>query len=144
MMLATLFAEPIEQRHKLVHWSNVLTADLDDPESPVRSETERQAGLQDFYVTMMELWQRRQKEEQSYDIISLLAHDEGVRSASFDEICALFGLFLVGGNDTTRNSMSGGAWGFSEFPDERSEEHTSELQSLMRISYAVFCLKKKK
>src|SRR3546814_2308886 len=28
--------------------------------------------------------------------------------------------------------------------DERSEEHTSELQSLMRISYAVFCLKKKK
>src|SRR3546814_1022524 len=29
-------------------------------------------------------------------------------------------------------------------PPERSEEHTSELQSLMRISYAVFCLKKKK
>src|SRR3546814_1931443 len=29
-------------------------------------------------------------------------------------------------------------------PDERSEEHTSELQSLMRISYAVFCLTKKK
>src|SRR3546814_6895437 len=29
-------------------------------------------------------------------------------------------------------------------PDRRSEEHTSELQSLMRISYAVFCLKKKK
>src|SRR3546814_1518882 len=31
-----------------------------------------------------------------------------------------------------------------EFPGDRSEEHTSELQSLMRISYAVFCLKKKK
>src|SRR3546814_5678387 len=31
-----------------------------------------------------------------------------------------------------------------EITDERSEEHTSELQSLMRISYAVFCLKKKK
>src|SRR3546814_10676568 len=30
------------------------------------------------------------------------------------------------------------------FPSARSEEHTSELQSLMRISYAVFCLKKKK
>src|SRR3546814_1586141 len=30
------------------------------------------------------------------------------------------------------------------WPDDRSEEHTSELQSLMRISYAVFCLKKKK
>src|SRR3546814_9500367 len=31
----------------------------------------------------------------------------------------------------------------TEFPVDRSEEHTSELQSLMRISYAVFCLKKK-
>src|SRR3546814_6924883 len=29
-------------------------------------------------------------------------------------------------------------------PEQRSEEHTSELQSLMRISYAVFCLKKKR
>src|SRR3546814_10234958 len=32
----------------------------------------------------------------------------------------------------------------SDFPGVRSEEHTSELQSLMRISYAVFCLKKKR
>src|SRR3546814_5228550 len=32
---------------------------------------------------------------------------------------------------------------FDGLPGERSEEHTSELQSLMRISYAVFCLKKK-
>src|SRR3546814_3387299 len=34
--------------------------------------------------------------------------------------------------------------GANMFLEERSEEHTSELQSLMRISYAVFCLKKKK
>src|SRR3546814_4400615 len=37
--------------------------------------------------------------------------------------------------------LSGHAW--VPIDDERSEEHTSELQSLMRISYAVFCLKKK-
>src|SRR3546814_7579459 len=36
-----------------------------------------------------------------------------------------------------------GGW-VEEFGGDRSEEHTSELQSLMRISYAVFCLKKKK
>src|SRR3546814_5934476 len=35
-------------------------------------------------------------------------------------------------------------WGQGDKPSWRSEEHTSELQSLMRISYAVFCLKKKK
>src|SRR3546814_1737975 len=37
-----------------------------------------------------------------------------------------------------------GASPLSSSPGSRSEEHTSELQSLMRISYAVFCLKKKK
>src|SRR3546814_2166583 len=36
------------------------------------------------------------------------------------------------------------SFGFLTFASARSEEHTSELQSLMRISYAVFCLKKKK
>src|SRR3546814_1785813 len=48
-----------------------------------------------------------------------------------------------------RNAF-GSQWGQTELPsryvdvsEERSEEHTSELQSLMRISYAVFCLKKK-
>src|SRR3546814_9676392 len=35
-------------------------------------------------------------------------------------------------------------WHVANLADRRSEEHTSELQSLMRISYAVFCLKKKK
>src|SRR3546814_2500441 len=39
------------------------------------------------------------------------------------------------------NSKIGNA--FASYLDERSEEHTSELQSLMRISYAVFCMKKK-
>src|SRR3546814_3188737 len=39
--------------------------------------------------------------------------------------------------------LFGRDWGF-RLADTRSEEHTSELQSLMRISYAVFCLKKKK
>src|SRR3546814_7139471 len=39
---------------------------------------------------------------------------------------------------------SGSAGAHAPAPGDRSEEHTSELQSLMRISYAVFCLKKKK
>src|SRR3546814_2041567 len=42
-----------------------------------------------------------------------------------------------------RPQVHGGQFGEMS-PDMRSEEHTSELQSLMRISYAVFCLKKKK
>src|SRR3546814_3450128 len=44
----------------------------------------------------------------------------------------------------TTASAQAGAAGPGDSPYRRSEEHTSELQSLMRISYAVFCLKKKK
>src|SRR3546814_10790467 len=43
-----------------------------------------------------------------------------------------------------RRAVRGGGWGAGGSGRRRSEEHTSELQSLMRISYAVFCLKKKK
>src|SRR3546814_5267695 len=39
--------------------------------------------------------------------------------------------------------MAAGLFGYMSYDMVRSEEHTSELQSLMRISYAVFCLKKK-
>src|SRR3546814_9692780 len=42
-----------------------------------------------------------------------------------------------------RAAIEGGAAGAERPPRARSEEHTSELQSLMRISYDVFCLKKK-
>src|SRR3546814_6135340 len=42
------------------------------------------------------------------------------------------------------DSLSGGKLKITLHNNARSEEHTSELQSLMRISYAVFCLKKKK
>src|SRR3546814_2940735 len=50
--------------------------------------------------------------------------------------------------DRARGSLQRIGWPVEQFGassfDERSEEHTSELQSLMRISYAVFCLNKKK
>src|SRR3546814_6636696 len=45
-------------------------------------------------------------------------------------------------SSTSRRAPPGGSC--NSRPGSRSEEHTSELQSLMRISYAVFCLKKKK
>jgi cytochrome P450 len=118
MMLATLFGHPMEERRQLVRWSEVITADIDDPDSPIRTEGERQEVLKDFFMSMMAVWKRRQQEEPSFDIISMLAHDPAMRDAPLQEITSVFALFLVGGNDTTRNSMSGGVWGFSENPDE--------------------------
>src|SRR3546814_4729532 len=50
----------------------------------------------------------------------------------------------VTGAKTAKNGVSVSVEPAKGGEAERSEEHTSELQSLMRISYAVFCLKKKK
>src|SRR3546814_7816426 len=59
---------------------------------------------------------------------------------------APIGLFDQNGGDDVdlRDSGGRGQGLWPRTPELRSEEHTSELQSLMRISYAVFCLKKKK
>src|SRR3546814_4139288 len=67
---------------------------------------------------------------------------------------SLAGLFVFGReqlfniirtpDDVTRKLGLPSLGAIPKMQDERSEEHTSELQSLMRISYAVFCLKKKK
>src|SRR3546814_7845829 len=66
-------------------------------------------------------------------------------SAQLDFIRILLGLTVIAGGDQyarLARNISQGREARSEVG--RSEEHTSELQSLMRISYAVFCLKKKK
>src|SRR3546814_4108349 len=70
----------------------------------------------------------------------------GARSVKIDRPM-LGPAFLLAGRRRGKAAKQRGAvgrLGSSHFPHDRSEEHTSELQSLMRISYAVFCLKKKK
>src|SRR3546814_7924387 len=65
----------------------------------------------------------------------IVAIDGGPRHFPFGEAHDLT-LFQINGGKNNH--------GFHSRKRARSEEHTSELQSLMRISYAVFCLKKKK
>src|SRR3546814_8461141 len=62
-------------------------------------------------------------------------------------LAGLCGLALLAPGDAVRAELRGhGGFvtGIAVTPQGRSEEHTSELQSLMRISYAVICLKQKK
>src|SRR3546814_10774355 len=66
-----------------------------------------------------------------------------VRSEKLREALS-FHTLLVGGNPMATSSIYALIHKLEQDGDVRSEEHTSELQSLMRISYAVFCLKKKK
>src|SRR3546814_4698478 len=70
------------------------------------------------------------------DIASLIANARVDDKLLPDwDVASQYIAILTAGHDTTSSSTAGGV---------RSEEHTSELQSLMRIPYAVFCLKKKK
>src|SRR3546814_3656880 len=102
------------------------------------------------------LCEQRINEEPKNDLISIMAHSPATRDMPFLEFLGNLLLLIVGGNDTTRNSISGGVLALNQNPDEyrklnndpsliasRSAEHTSELQSLMRNAYAVFWLKKK-
>ncbi len=118
MMLATLFDYPIEERRKLIRWSDIAICNIHAPDAPVRSEEERFAEQLAFAEHMNALWEERAQKPRSFDVISILAHGEATNRMTLRQRMGILILFLVGGNDTTRNSMSGGLWGLSQFPDE--------------------------
>jgi cytochrome P450 len=118
MMLATLFDYPIEDRARLIQWSDMFICDINAPDASVKSEEERFARQTEFTEYMDTFWQDRAKKPKSFDVLSILAHGETTRNMTFREKMGVLILFLVGGNDTTRNSMTGGLWGLSQFPDQ--------------------------
>ncbi len=123
-MLATLFNFPYEERHKLAYWSDVAAS------SP---ETTGGTGSTDEIFTVAataakkfsELWRTREAEkaagkELGFDLISLLLSNENTKDM-IDRPMEFMGniaLLLVGGNDTTRNSMTSGIHALNQFPDE--------------------------
>jgi cytochrome P450 len=118
-MLATLFDFPYEDRRKLVYWSDITTNVPQVTGIEIDME-ERQAGLQECAVTFYQLWQERAAAEPKFDLISMLAHGESTKDLISDPMKLLGNIILliVGGNDTTRNSISGGVIALNEYPDE--------------------------
>jgi len=118
MMLATLFDFPWEERRKLAFWSDIAVCNVNAPDAPVRSEAERFAELLRMADVFKGLWQERAKAPPKLDLISMMAHSQGTRDMSEMEFVGNLALLIVGGNDTTRNSMSGGLLALDENPDE--------------------------
>ena len=116
-MLATLFDFPFEDRRKLSYWSDVSTA-LPYVGGLVESEEQREAVFRECLGYFMNLWNERVNSEPRPDLISMLAHGEATRDMSAREYLGNVILLIVGGNDTTRNSMSGGLLFLSQNPDE--------------------------
>ncbi|WP_428490148.1 cytochrome P450 [Rhodopila sp.] len=117
-MLATLFDYPFERRRDLTHWSNIATTNLKDPNALVRTEEERFNELRQMAAAMTELWNERVNRPGGVDLISMLAHGEATRGMDPMEFMGNCVLLIVGGNDTTRNSISGGLWALNKHPEE--------------------------
>ena len=118
MMLATLFDFPFEDRRKLTWWSDVAVANINAPDAPVHSEAERFTELTRMTEYMGRLWSERAAAPPRFDLLSMLAHGQATRDMPLREFMGTLGLLIVGGNDTTRNTMSGGLLALQRHPDQ--------------------------
>jgi len=119
-MLATMFDFPYEERRKLVYWSDITTAIPQTTGDTGIDLDHRHAELMECARAFSELWVERAAQPPRYDLISMLAHGETTKDMINDPKLFLGNLVLliVGGNDTTRNSISGGVVALNEYPDE--------------------------
>jgi cytochrome P450 len=117
-MLATLFDFPFEERRKLTRWSDVATATPMEG-GIVETEDQRRAELLECAEYFIGLWNERvNAREPGNDLISMLAHGESTRNMDKMEYLGNLILLIVGGNDTTRNSLTGGLYALNQFPDQ--------------------------
>ncbi|MDA1208215.1 MAG: cytochrome P450, partial [Proteobacteria bacterium] len=114
-MLATLFDFPFDDRRKLTRWSDVATAV--PGAGIVDSEEQRRAELIECLQYFTGLWEAR-KANPGDDLVSMLAVGEDTKNMEPLEFLGNLILLIVGGNDTTRNSMSGGVYALNQFPEE--------------------------
>lgn len=119
-MLATLFDFPLEDRRLLPYWSDVATSlKVHNPEA--LGPEERMAELKKMLAYFMRLWNERINEPPRSDLISMLAHGPATRNMGALEFMGNLVLLIVGGNDTTRNSMTSGILALHNNPAEMAK-----------------------
>jgi len=118
-MLAILFDFPWADRRKLTFWSD-WAGDIE----LVKNEELRKQRLAHMYecgAYFQGLWNAKVGKPQTPDLISMMIHSDAMAHMDQFEFLGNLILLIVGGNDTTRNSMSALAYGLDCFPDERAK-----------------------
>jgi cytochrome P450 len=116
MTLATLFDFPQEERQLLPHWSDMMT---NMPgHGPVKSWEHKRAELDSMVDRFTGLWNERVNQPPAGDLISMLAHGESTRNMDRMEYAGNLALLIIGGNDTTRNTISGSVYALNKHPDQ--------------------------
>tara|TARA_R110000772_G_scaffold49100_17_gene112258 strand:+ start:164 stop:1477 length:1314 start_codon:yes stop_codon:yes gene_type:complete len=123
-MLAILFGFPWEDRRMLTYWSD-WAGDVELSNAP-ELDQQRQKILYEMGAYFQNLWNERVNAEPTPDLISMMIHSEAMKDMDPMEFMGNLVLLIVGGNDTTRNTMSGLAYGLDQFPDQRKKLQENE------------------
>ena len=118
-MLAVLFDFPWEERRKLTFWSD-WAGDIE----LVKNEELRLQRLGHMYecgAYFQNLWNAKVGKPQTPDLISMMIHSDAMAHMDPLEFIGNLILLIVGGNDTTRNTMSALAYGLDRYPDARAK-----------------------
>ncbi|HLK25181.1 MAG TPA: cytochrome P450, partial [Caulobacteraceae bacterium] len=116
MTLATLFDFPFEQRRKLTYWSDMFV--MPPGHAGVKSWRHKAEAAKECFDAFHGLWDARLDAEPDIDLISMMTHHPDTREMSAEQYQGTVILLIVGGNDTTRNTISGSVYWLNRFPDQ--------------------------